>query len=466
MLYNAKYEIQINKESKMSDTQIISRKIQLIPVGDKEEVNRVYTYLRDGIKSQNMAMNQYMSALYSTMVSDVSKDDRKELNKLFSRISTSNLGSAYDKSIEFPKGLPVASSAAQKVKQDFNNAMKKGLKYGKISLPTYRENNPLLVHVDYVRLRSTNPHIDFGLYHNYENHQDFLNNLFGKNLELFIKFANKITFKVVLGKPHKSAELRSVFKNIFEDYYFVKGSSIQFDGTKIILNMSIEIPKQKVELDESIVVGVDLGLAIPAMCALNINDYVRLRIGSRDDFLRVRTQIKNQRRRLYSNLKYANGGHGRKKKMQAADRFTDYEKNWVQTYNHMVSKRVVDFALKNKAKYINLECLDGISQNDLRNNYLLANWSYYQLQQYIKYKAEKYGIVVRFVNPYHTSQNCSCCGHWEEGQRVKQAEFICKNPECKNFGKKINADFNAARNIAMSTDFVDKSEKRKKTKAA
>ena len=146
------------------------------------------------------------------------------------------------------------------------------------------------------------------------------------------------------------------------------------------------------------------------------------------------------------------------------DRFTDYEKNWVQTYNHKVSKEVVDFALKNKAKYINLECLDGFDKDDKKKNYLLANWSYYQLQQYIKYKAEKYGIVVRFVNPAYTSQTCSCCGNLEEEQRVKQSEFICKNPECKNFGKKINADFNAARNISMSTDFIEKEEKKKKKK--
>ena len=172
----------------MSETQIIVRKIQLIPVGDKEEINRVYTYLRDGIKSQNMAMNQYMSALYSAMVVDVSKDDRKELNHLFSRISTSKLGSAYDETIKFAKGLPSASSVAQKVKQDFDNAMKKGLKYGKLSLPTYRDNNPLLLHVDYVRLRATNPHLDNGLYHNYESHEDFLDNLYSKKLELFIKF--------------------------------------------------------------------------------------------------------------------------------------------------------------------------------------------------------------------------------------------------------------------------------------
>lgn len=438
----------------MSNTYIITRKIQLIPVGDKEEINRVYTYLREGIKAQNLAMNQYMSALYSTMMMDISKEDRKELYKLYSRVSSSKLGSAYDKSIEFAKGLPMGGSIQQKVKQDFDNAMKKGLQYGKLSLPSYREDNPLLIHVDYVRLRSANPHIDNGLYHNYESHQDFLDHLFKSDLELFIKFANKITFKVIVGQPHKSAEIRSVFKNIFEDYYHIKGSSIQFSGKKIILNMSIEIPKQQKELDENIVVGVDLGIAIPAVCALNINDYVRKSIGSKDDFLRVRTQIQNQRRRLQSNLKMTNGGHGRKKKMQAMDKFSKYEKNWVKTYNHQVSKQIIDFALKNNAKYINLEDLSSFNQKQLRDNFLLANWSYYQLQQYIKYKAEKYGIVVRFINPYHTSQNCSCCGHYEDGQRVKQSEFICKNPECKNFGVKINADFNAARNIALSTDFI------------
>lgn len=446
----------------MANTYIVTRKIQLVPVGNKEEINRVYTYLREGIKSQNMAMNQYISALYTSTITEMTKDDRKELNRLFSRISTSKLGSAYDQTIEFAKGLPTTASIQQKVKKDFDNAIKKGLKYGKLSLPSYRDNNPLLVHVDYVRLRSTNPHRDNGLYHNYSSHEEFLNHLYNEKLELFIKFANKITFKVVLGNPRKSAEIRSVFKNIFEDYYHIKGSSIEFDGTKIILNMSIEIPKKKVVLDENVVVGVDLGIAIPAVCALNTNDYVRKSIGSRDDFLRVRTQIKSQKDRLKRKLKYTKGGHGRVKKMKAMDRFTDYEKNWVQTYNHKVSKDIVDFALQNKAKYINLECLDGFGKDDKKKNYLLSNWSYYQLQQYIKYKSEKYGIVVRYINPYHTSQICSCCGHWEEGQRVKQSEFICKNPECKNFGKKINADFNAARNISMSTDFIEKEDKKKK----
>lgn len=428
------------------EDQTITRKIQLIPVGDTEEIDRVYKYIKDGIYNQNKAMNQYMSALYISRIEDISKDDRKELNHLYTRINSSKKGSAYDEEIQFPKGLPIASCLGQKVRHDFSNACKKGLLSGKISLPTYRKDNPLLVHVDYLRLRNNNPHIDNGMYHNYESHTEFMKHLFAQDLEVFIKFANQIIFKIVFGNPHKSHELRCVVQNIFEEVYKVQGSSIQFDktGKKIILNLSIAIPKKRMELDENTVAGVDLGVTIPAVCALNNDEYAREFIGSKDDFLRVRTRIQNQKRRLQKGLKFTNGGHGRNKKLKPLKKFEDYEKNFVQTYSHMVSKRVVDFAVKHNAKYINIEDLDGYDSSE----FILRNWSYYQLQQYITYKAGIYGIEVRKVNPYHTSQICSCCGHWEEGQRIDQSHF-----KCKSCGAELNADFNAAKNIAKSTDF-------------
>lgn len=428
------------------EDQTITRKIQLIPVGDTEEIDRVYKYIKDGIYNQNKAINQYMSALYISRIEDISKDDRKELNHLYTRINSSKKGSAYDEEIQFPKGLPIASCLGQKVRHDFSNACKKGLLSGKISLPTYRKDNPLLVHVDYLRLRNNNPHIDNGMYHNYESHTEFMKHLFAQDLEVFIKFANQIIFKIVFGNPHKSHELRCVVQNIFEEVYKVQGSSIQFDktGKKIILNLSIAIPKKRMELDENTVAGVDLGVAIPAVCALNNDEYAREFIGSKDDFLRVRTRIQNQKRRLQKGLKFTNGGHGRNKKLKPLKKFEDYEKNFVQTYSHMVSKHVVDFAVKHNAKYINIEDLEGYRASD----FILRNWSYYKLEQYITYKARIYGIEVRKVNPYHTSQICSCCGHWEEGQRIDQSHF-----KCKSCGAELNADFNAAKNIAKSKDF-------------
>lgn len=431
---------------------ILTRKIQLLIVGNNDEVNRVFNYIKEGMISQNKAMNEYMSALYLAELNKASKEDRKELNQLYGRISNSKKGSAYSQDIVFPKGLPVASSLSMKVKQDFKQSCKNGLMYGKVSLPTYRSDNPLLIHVDYVRLRSNNPHRDSGLYHNYKNHAEFLEHLDNKDLKVFIKFANNITFKLILGNVKKSASLRHEIQMIFEEYYKVCSSSIEIDGRKIILNLSMDIPKEKRELDENVVVGVDVGIAIPAVCGLNINDYSRKYIGSVNDFMRVKTKIQHQKSRLQTNLKMTKGGHGRKRKLKTMDKFTDYERNWVQSYNHYISKQVIDFALKNKAKYINIEDLSGITKGKNVNKFL-KGWSYYQLQSFITYKANKYGIEVRKIDPHYTSQTCSCCGYVDEKNRPKnekgQSYF-----KCLKCGYEENADFNAAKNIAKSVNFV------------
>lgn len=250
----------------------------------------------------------------------------------------------------------------------------------------------------------------------------------------------------------KSASLRHEIQMIFEEYYKVCSSSIEIDGRKIILNLSMDIPEQKIELDENVIVGVDVGIAIPAVCGLNINNYSRKYIGSVDDFMRVKTKIQHQKSRLQTNLKMAKGGHGRKRKLKAMDKFADYEKNWVQSYNHYVSKQIIDFALKNKAKYINIEDLSGITKGKNVNKFL-KGWSYYQLQSFITYKANKYGIEVRKIDPHYTSQTCSCCGYVDEKNRPKnekgQSYF-----RCLKCGHEENADFNAAKNIAKSGNFV------------
>ncbi len=89
------------------------------------------------------------------------------------------------------------------------------------------------------------------------------------------------------------------------------------------------------------------------------------------------------------------------------------------------------------------------------DNRLLNAWSYYELQTMIKYKAEREGIRVRFIDPAFTSQTCSHCGHVDKENRKSQAKF-----ECTECGFELNADHNAAINIARSTKFVkeDKSD--------
>lgn len=384
---------------------VLSRKIKLMVVGDKEEKNRVYSYIRDGAYNQNRAANQYISDLFIETIKQVSVDDRKELHRLYSRISTSKKGSAYDDSIEFAKGLPSASSMRIKIEQDFSNACKKGLLYGKISLPSYRLDSPLLVHSDYVSVRGKNKK-NTGLYHNYSSHNEFLEHLYEKDLEVFIKFANDITFKLIFGNVHKSEYLRTEIKYIFEEYYSIGCSSIQILGKDIILNLALKIPDKKVELDEETVVGVHLGFDSPVMCACNKSKNFT-KFGSPEDFIRIRTQLQEQRRRIQKNIAIGNkGGHGRKKKMQSMERLKNRERNFARTYNHQLSSKIIHYALDNNAKYINLEDFSKFRDADTfidkngkyTKKFMLRNWSYYELQQFIEYKAKRYGIEVRHVN--------------------------------------------------------------------
>lgn len=162
-------------------------------------------------------------------------------------------------------------------------------------------------------------------------------------------------------------------------------------------------------------------------------------------------------RALQDTLQCVRGGKGREKKLQALERLRMKERNWVNAQNHAFSREVIKAALKLGAGTIHLEKLKNIGKNDsgeVRDDkkFVLRNWSYFELQEMIKYKAAMEGIEVMRVNPAYTSQKCNCCG--QIGERKEQAHFRCLNPECAEYNKSINADFNAARNIALSKDII------------
>jgi transposase len=60
----------------------------------------------------------------------------------------------------------------------------------------------------------------------------------------------------------------------------------------------------------------------------------------------------------------------------------------------------------------------------------------------LAYKAEARGMAVVKVDPRHTSQQCSKCGHQARNNRRSQSLFLCR--EC---GYCLNADLNGAYNI-------------------
>lgn len=284
--------------------------------------------------------------------------------------------------------------------------------------------------------------------------------------EFYLRWYNGLRFRFNFGKDRSNNRLivQRCLK-LDKDYdgeYKLCNSSIQMvkrDGSpKLFLLMVVNIPQEHVELNKRIVVGVDLGLNVPAYVATNITGE-RKAIGDREHFLNTRMAFQRRYKSL-QRLKGTAGGKGRAKKLEPLERLRQAEHNWVHTQNHLFSREVVNFAVQTHAATIHLEDLSGFGKDgdgnaDERKEFVLRNWSYYELQNMITYKAAKYGIKVEKIRPAFTSRTCSCCGH--EGFR-EGVTFICENPECKQFGEKAHADYNAARNIANSNDIINKNE--------
>jgi putative transposase len=265
----------------------------------------------------------------------------------------------------------------------------------------------------------------------------------------------RIQFEIYYGKD--KANNRLTIQRILEAKDDYSAPQIQLKAkipakkSEVFLLLPVKEPKQNLNLDPELCVGVDLGITVPAYVALSKGPG-RKAIGSKDDLLRTRTQMQSRLRRLQRSVKSAQSGKGREKKLKGLKRIEEKERNFVKSYNHFVSKDVVDFAIKNRAATIKMEMLAGFG-DDEKKAFVLRNWSYFELQTMIKYKAERVGIKVVKVDPYHTSQTCSSCGHYEEGQRKSQKGFVCAKCD-----EKINADHNAALNIARSDKIVTKKE--------
>ena len=75
-------------------------------------------------------------------------------------------------------------------------------------------------------------------------------------------------------------------------------------------------------------------------------------------------------------------------------------------------------------------------------NKSILDQGWYEFRRQLDYKLSWRGGMVVEVNPRHTSQRCSCCGHTAKENRTSQVLF-----RCQACGYEENADINAAKNI-------------------
>ena len=80
------------------------------------------------------------------------------------------------------------------------------------------------------------------------------------------------------------------------------------------------------------------------------------------------------------------------------------------------------------------------AKSGLNTSILDQGW--YEFRRQLDYKLFWRGGMLVEVNPQHTSQQCSCCGHTAKENRASQDVF-----RCLVCGHEENADVNAAKNI-------------------
>ena len=409
-----------------NDTSVLVRKLKLTIINDNEEERKEqYQFIRDAQYRQYQLLNRYMSYIVSELYRS-GMDLNSERYKAALKVSQSS--DLFNDGITYGTGIATKSIVQMKVKQDISAAIKNGFMRGERSINNYKRDFPLMTNGKDLRFE-----------------YDDKNNV-------IIKWVHKIKFKVILSseKKNNNDELMHTLHKVINKEYKVAQSSLMFDKKKLILNLSIHFPKKEktTEIVKGRTLGVDLGIKIPAYASLNDDIYTRQSFGNVLELAKAKKQFKERRARIYKQMSNVKGGKGRKKKMKAAYNFSDKERKFTQNYNHQLSRRIVDFAKANNCEYINMEHLEGDSFKDKK---VLGVWTYYELQQYIKYKAEMEGIKVRFVNPAYTSQTCSKCGYVDEENRPTQERF-----KCKKCGFEMNADRNASINISRKTEDVKK----------
>lgn len=304
----------------------------------------------------------------------------------------------------------------------------KAMLRGDAVLPTFKRGQPIPVRSRLIKMTSPNTMT-----------LSLINKIGGERYGIVGKGRS---FPIEVAVASKAGYAKGILRNIYEGDYTLCDSRIAKESGGIFLQLTYKTNEVKqAAIDANKILGVDLGISKAAYMAVDGALTNRWIDGGEIESFRRRTEarrksIRNQMRVASDNRR----GHGRKTLMKPLDTLSSKVENFKDTTNHRYSKAIVEYAIKNGCGTIQMEDLSGIRK---ASNFL-STWSYYDLQQKTKYKAEEYGITFRLISPKYTSQRCHKCGVIDKESRKDQETF-----KCTTCGHSANADWNAARNIAM-----------------
>lgn len=357
--------------------QVITRKIKLNFVGEPEERKAWWEKIRGFEETAFRAANFvsthayvqeksseffYFHEDFRVKLSDREKDSEGVLNTSPQNTTYRMLSSKYKG--EVPSDI--FNQVNSVVRQTFNSE-KKDYFIGNKSLRSYKRGMP--IPCGKKTLRNIEKIEEWGGDYAFTWHDMRLRTWFGRDLS-----GNEI-----------------IMDRAVNGEYPMCDSSIKIEDNKIFLLLTVKVPAQVYPLDKSKELVAELGIETPIIFRKGKNEYY---IGGKEEFLYRRLQIQEGRRRLQIYLKYSKGGKGRKKKLQALDRYEKAEKNYVDTKIHQYTSKLVDFCVKLNCGTLvlkNQEAKEGDAKED---EFLLRNWSYYGMKEKLKYKCNINGIEI------------------------------------------------------------------------
>ena len=177
------------------------------------------------------------------------------------------------------------------------------------------------------------------------------------------------------------------------------------------------------------VMGIDLG----------VNNIATSSTGLRIEG-KTRQEFKQTRAKVRASLQ----SKGKQSTKKVLKRISGKEARIIKHENHVLSKQLVEEAIRHSCGVIRMEHLKDIRTRtktwNKHLNRMVAGWSFYQLQQFVEYKSAAVGISVEYINPAFSSQTCHQC--FNLGSR-KGEQF-----NCLTCGEQ-HADVNASHVIAL-----------------
>jgi putative transposase len=197
------------------------------------------------------------------------------------------------------------------------------------------------------------------------------------------------------------------------------------------LHVCVSVPEPAIPPSHE-VMGVDLGLNHPA-------------VTSQKKFLGSRHWKEVERRRFRLRRKLQS--KGTKSARKHLKKLSGKSLRFHRDCDHVLSKRIVQDAPPGSTIVIeNLTSIRERSKIGKRKKHdtkrRLHSWSFAQFHTFLVYKAQEQGISIVKIDPRHTSQTCSRCGHQHRSNRKTQSLF-----KCRVCGYTLNADLNASYNI-------------------